>query len=130
MPAILIIDDTETVRTMLRTVLEMAGYAVIEARNGRVGIHSFRQNPTDLVITDIYMPECDGLEVIQALRHDSPAVKIVAITGHSGEMDFLEVARKLGATNALRKPFTIESLLQIVSHSLMGSPTSGTGPSV
>lgn len=128
MPAILIIEDTEAVRTMLRTVLEMAGYAVTEAVDGRIGIRSFRQNPTDLVITDIYMPECDGLEVIQALRHASPAVKIVAITGHSGEMDFLEVARKLGAMDVLHKPFTIETLLQIVSHSLRGDPTSGRRP--
>ena len=130
MSGILIIEDTETVRTMLRTVLEMAGYEVAEAWNGRVGIRSFHQSPPDLVITDIYMPECDGLEVIQELRHSSPTVRIVAMTGHSGEMDLLEVARKLGAMDVLRKPFTMETLLWTVSHSLGGEPARGAADSV
>jgi DNA-binding response OmpR family regulator len=130
MPAILIIEDTDPVRSMLRAALEMAGYDVIEARHGRVGIRSFRQRPTDLVITDIYMPECDGLEVIQELRHSSPTVRIVAMTGYCGEMNLLEVAKKLGAMDILRKPFTIESLLWTVSRSLRSGPASVTTQSV
>jgi DNA-binding response OmpR family regulator len=118
MPAILIIEDTDTVRTMLRIMLETAGYEVAEARNGRLGIRSFHQSPPDLVITDIYMPECDGLEVIQELRRFSSTVRIVAMTGYCGEMDLLEAARKFGAMAVLHKPFTMQSLLRTVSHSL------------
>jgi DNA-binding response OmpR family regulator len=130
MSAILIIEDTDTVRSMLRTMLEMAGYEVAEAPNGRVGIRSVYQSPPDLVITDIYMPDCDGFEVIQALRHAFPMVRIVAMTGHSGDVDLLEVAIKLGAMDVLRKPFTMESLLGAVSHSLRSGPASGAATSV
>jgi CheY-like chemotaxis protein len=78
--------------------LEEAGYDVQEAANGAEGIRAFRKAPADLVITDIFMPGCDGVEVIQALRRVDPEVKILAVTGRSDTSDFLKVARMLGAS--------------------------------
>jgi CheY-like chemotaxis protein len=84
MAQILVIDDEEPFRTMLREVLEREGHAVMEAGDGREGITLARNIPIDLIITDLLMPELDGLEVIQTLRSDSPQVKIIAISGDRG----------------------------------------------
>jgi DNA-binding response OmpR family regulator len=111
---ILVIDDEEAVRHLLRLCLEEAGYIVSEAPNGRKGVHAFRNAPTDLVITDIYMPERDGLEVIECLRRSRPTVKILVISGASGTMDYFKLARAAGAS-ALRKPFALQTLLSQVA---------------
>lgn len=115
MQSILVIEDIEAARTLLRSVLEQSGYKVQEAANGVEGIRFFGQRAADLVITDIFMPGCDGLEVIQALRRVDPAVKILAVTGRSGSTDFLKVARMLGADSVLHKPFEMDVLLQAVA---------------
>jgi DNA-binding response OmpR family regulator len=107
---ILVIDDEKPLRRLLHCCLEEAGYIVSEAPNGRSGVHAFRKTPTDLVITDIYMPERDGLEVIECLRRSRPTVKILVISGASGTMDYLKLARATGAS-ALRKPFALQTLL-------------------
>ena len=112
--SILIIENEEAVRHLLRCCLEEAGYTVNEAPNGRKGVQAFRKAPTDLVITDIYMPECDGLEVIERLRRSQPTVKILVISGASGTMDYLKLARAAGAS-ALRKPFALQTLLSQVA---------------
>ena len=114
-PSILIIDDEEPVRHLLRYCLEEAGYIVSEAPNGRKGVQAFRKAPTDLVITDIYMPERDGLEVIESLRRSRPTVKILVISGASGTMDYFKLARAAGAS-ALRKPFALQTLLSRVAY--------------
>lgn len=115
MHTILVIEDIDAVRTLLRLALEEAGYDVQEAANGAEGIRAFRKAPADLVITDIFMPGCDGLEVIQTLRRVDPLVKILAVTGRSDTSDFLKVARMLGAKSVLHKPFEREVLLQTVA---------------
>jgi DNA-binding response OmpR family regulator len=112
--SILIIEDEEAVRHLLRCYLEEAGYIVSEAPNGRKGVQAFRKAPTDLVITDIYMPERDGLEVIECLRRSRPTVKILVISGASGTMDYFKIARAAGAS-ALRKPFALQTLLSQVA---------------
>lgn len=114
MASILIIDDNAALREVLRVGLETAGHTVREMRNGRDGIRAFRKEPSDLVITDIYMPERDGLELIEALRRTHPQVKILAMSGASGTMDYLNRARLLGAAMVIRKPFEIPTLLKTV----------------
>jgi len=126
--SILIIDDNEQIRTFLRKVLEAAGYKVTEASNGQEGLRQFRQTPTPLVITDLLMPDKDGLEVTMALHRESPTVKIIVLTGGSGQRDFLEVAKLLGAHRTMRKPLTIAELLQAVQEELQEDlPHKGSG---
>jgi DNA-binding response OmpR family regulator len=113
---ILIIDDDVTVRDLLRRALGDSGYQVMEAADGRVGLELCRQHRPDLVITDVFMPEQDGLEILQALRTSDYKPKILAISGSGagGSVDFLKVASRLGADDVLRKPFTAAALLAAV----------------
>jgi CheY-like chemotaxis protein len=120
--SILIIDDNEQVRTFLRNVLEQAGYIVTEAPNGHEGLLQFQQTPTALVLTDLLMPDMDGLEVTMALHRESPTVKIIVLTGGSGESDFLDVAKLLGAHRTMKKPIAITELLQVVREELEENP--------
>ncbi len=116
MARILIIEDDESVAAMLRTVLERNGYEVTTAANGREGVRLYSDQPVDLVISDILMPEMDGLETFKELRRMSPDVKIIAISG-GGErlnMDVLRVAELLGAATTFNKPYRIEALLAAV----------------
>ncbi|GIX49050.1 MAG: transcriptional regulator [Candidatus Tectimicrobiota bacterium] len=116
MTRILVIDDEDQMRGMLRQALERAGYEVEEARNGREGLWRYRQAPVPLIITDILMPEKEGLEIIRALRREYPDVKIIAISGggRTGNLNFLDIAAKLGAHRTLQKPFGLRELLQAV----------------
>jgi DNA-binding NtrC family response regulator len=116
MVRILIIDDDEDFRSMLRMALEQDGYVVEEARNGREGLQRYVVAPTDVVMTDLLMPEREGLETIRALRQINPQVKIIAISGGgaSGHLNFLPVARMLGALRTLQKPFTLQQLYDVV----------------
>jgi CheY-like chemotaxis protein len=81
MARILLIEDNDSVRTVLREALELAGHTVIEARNGAEGLALFPQAGADLVITDIVMPDKDGLDVLAVLREQVPPVNIIAISG-------------------------------------------------
>ncbi len=118
MPSILVIDDNAALREVLRVALETAGHQVRDVSNGREGIRAFRKEPCDLVITDIFMPERDGLELIEALRRTHPAVKILAISGASGTMDYLSKARALGAAMVIRKPFVTQAVVRAVTELL------------
>jgi two-component system chemotaxis response regulator CheY len=116
MARILLIDDDAAFRTTLRELLVEQGYEVVEARDGREGLQHYRAAPIDLVITDLLMPEHEGVETINALLQVNPAVKIIAMTGggQTGRMDFLAVAAVLGAQRTLRKPFRQQALLEAV----------------
>ncbi len=116
--SILVIDDNAALREVLRLGLETAGHSVREMRNGREGVRAFRREPCDLVITDIFMPDRDGLELIEALRRTHPQVKIIAMSGASGTMDYLPVARSLGAARIIRKPFAVPTMLTVVAELL------------
>ena len=112
---VLVIDDDQGTRDLIRYTLEAAGYAVVHARNGRIGLETFRAEPADLIITDIIMPESDGVEVLMAIRAEAPDVPVIAISGTSQNSPFyLRLAGKLGASQTLAKPFTSEALLQAV----------------
>jgi CheY-like chemotaxis protein len=100
--------------------LEGAGYEVAEAPDGTQGIRLYRQQPCDLVITDIIMPEKEGLETIRELRRDFPDVKILAISG-GGRIrpdEYLPLAKKFGAHRTLAKPFEQKELLEAVQELL------------
>ena len=120
MASILLVDDDEQFRTMLSESLSQAGYEVNEARDGREGIQSYRDHPCDLIITDLIMPEKEGLETIQELRRRYPEVKIIAISGGSrhGSFDYLKMAQAFGARRMLAKPFTRMEILEAVSQVL------------
>ena len=113
--SVLIIEDDAAIRQLLRFSLEEAGYMVREAPNGRKGLHAFRQAPPDLVITDIFMPDRDGLEVIESLQRTDPTPKILAISGASGTMDYLKAAKAAGAVCVLRKPFTMSAVRNTIA---------------
>jgi YesN/AraC family two-component response regulator len=106
---ILIIDDEAQPRRMLQQALTWAGYEVVEARDGNEGLQGFRATPTDIIITDILMPEKEGLETIIDLWREFPRVKIIAMSGggRTGNLNFLDVARRLGAQHTLEKPFDL-----------------------
>jgi len=124
MARVLVIDDEEQVRTLIREVLEGAGHEVIEARNGREAMKLYEANPTCVVITDLVMPEQDGLETIREVRRRFPAVKIIAVSGAQQKLnlDLLYVAEKLGALRTLEKPFEIRKLVALVEELLQDKP--------
>ena len=98
MASILVIDDEPQLQNLLTQILELEGYEVIVASNGKEGIEKFRQQPTDIIITDIVMPEKEGLETIMELRNDFPEVKIIAMSG-GGRVDlkeYLKMAKRFG----------------------------------
>jgi CheY-like chemotaxis protein len=116
MPQILIIDDEEQVRAVFKEVLERSGYEVFEAANGKEGLRLQRKQPADLIITDLIMPEKEGLETIRELRLEFPEVKIIAVSGGGriGPVQYLDVAKKLGAARTFDKPVDLEELVQAV----------------
>ena len=120
MANILIIDDDNQFRTMLRKMIERNGHEVVEASDGKEGIKRYRKNPTDLIITDLIMPEKDGVETIQELKKDFPNIKIIAISGGGrlGPQDYLHIAKMLGAQRTLTKPIELPELLKAIDELL------------
>jgi two-component system response regulator (stage 0 sporulation protein F) len=118
MATILVIDDEDAVRTLLRTVLERAGHEVTEAPNGRLGLASYRERPADLVNTDILMPEMNGLDMILELTRAFLNVKVIAISGAPDTRNALDAAKLLEVRHTLYKPFSIDALLKIVQYEL------------
>ena len=116
MARILVVDDDGAIRGAIRKVLTLEGFEVIEAMNGRDAIASYREQPVELVITDIWMPDKDGLEVIRELRQISPDLPMIAMSGGSsrGQLDFLHHAEAFGACQVIQKPFEIEELIRSV----------------
>lgn len=120
MASILIIDDDPQIRSLFREILEQAGYDVLLASNGHDGLQLFRQTPADLVITDVFMPEIDGLEVITILHHEAPTIPIIAFTGQSEGREYMKVARYLGAQCTMAKPIPATELIRTVQQYLRG----------
>jgi two-component system response regulator (stage 0 sporulation protein F) len=118
MATILIIDDEEPIRALLRTTLEAAGHKVVEAGNGRVGLDRYRLKPTDLIITDIGMPELNGLDMMLELTRQFLDTKVIAISGEGGEKNVLDAAKLLGARRTFHKPFSMPQLLDAVRYEL------------
>jgi DNA-binding response OmpR family regulator len=128
MKRILLIEDDENLRKMLRLSLEDYGYAVTEACDGKQGLASYRASPADLVLTDLVMPEKEGLETIQDLRKSHPSVKIIAMSGGSRQNagENLKMARLLGASALIAKPFEVSKLVETIAGLLGDAPPGAT----
>lgn len=120
MARILIIDDEPQIRSMLRLMLERVGYEVAEAPDGIEGIRRYRENPADLIITDLIMPNKDGIGMIIDLKKEFPKVKIIAMSGGGVNRPegYLDGAKKLGASRTLTKPIDRDEMLKAVKETL------------
>lgn len=115
MTKILVIDDEEQLCEVLEKILVREGFEVIKARNGIEGMNCFKQVRPDVVITDIFMPNKDGIEVITELLCVNPDIAVIAISGMGlCQLDALDLALLLGAKGVLEKPFTRKQLLEAV----------------
>jgi DNA-binding response OmpR family regulator len=124
MARVLVIDDNLLMRKMLRLLLEEDGYEVVEAANGRVGTALCVEKPPQVVLTDMLVPQQDGLETIRALRQADPQVKIIAMSarGYSMTTDDVSYATEaLGALRVLAKPFSCVELLDAVDTVLVSN---------
>ena len=130
MARILIIDDDDTLRGIIAKSLIHAGHTITQANNGRKGVAQFRAAPTDLVITDLVMPEQEGMETIKILHRDFPQTPVIAMSGGlDGSPLYLDLTRRLGARITLTKPFTLQQLKQAIDEILSSSPpAAGTPP--
>jgi YesN/AraC family two-component response regulator len=116
MAKILVIDDEEQIRGLLKCIFHSQGHLVITADNGAVGLKMMAQEPFDLVITDIFMPEKEGMETIIEIKRDFPAVKILAVSGRDSKgCDYLPMTRPLGADAYLNKPFSNADIVRLVN---------------
>jgi CheY-like chemotaxis protein len=113
MPGILIVEDDKELREMLKISLVRRKFTVLEAGSGKEAIIHFKPSITDLVVTDLIMPEEDGLKVIMKLRELKPSIKIIAISGggKAGPGSYLNLAKALGADAIYSKPFSINDLI-------------------
>lgn len=117
---ILVIDDDRAIREYLRFLLEEVGYGVVEAENGVVGLERFSTGEFDVVITDIAMPEKDGIDTIIEMRASDPAVRIIAMSGVAKSDTLLEIARMYKADRVIKKPFQSEEIIAAVRAVLGG----------
>jgi len=114
---ILVIDDDPAMRGSMRRILERDGHDVREAGDGAEGLHLFRAEPADVVVTDVLMPGKEGMETIVELREEAPDVRILVVSG-GGTMlgeSTLSDAQALGADASLAKPFTVDQLRSAVA---------------
>ena len=116
MKRILVIEDDDSVRKLIRRILEGAGYTVLEAPDGVQGVQTYREQRPDLVLTDIFMPGKEGLETILELGLLDPEVRIIAVSGggNMGILNPLPMAAKLGALRTLSKTFSGKELVDLV----------------
>ncbi len=115
--SILLIDDDDLLRSAVGDLLESSGYTVASTGAGDAGLEMFRASRPDLVITDLTMPETDGIDILRALSKEEPRPRIVVISGGGERLDTLSSLRRaqvLGADRILEKPFRAKSLLEII----------------
>ncbi len=114
---ILVVDDDEMMRAFIRELLKINDFKITEAANGKLGLKEFRENTPDLVITDIIMPEMEGISFIRELRSHNKDIPIIAMTGnvHGRMEEFLDISSQLGADEILRKPIKSKEFLEAIS---------------
>jgi len=114
--SVLIVDDNADMRSFVKIVLERAGFEAQVAADGERALDLQREHPVDVLITDIFMPERDGIELIHQFKSAYPLVKIIAMSGGGrvSNMDYLPFAKDIGADLVLRKPFAADTLLSML----------------
>ena len=117
---VLIVDDDEQIRVLLQQMMEWAGFDVLVAENGKIAMQMQSRQPADLVITDLIMPEQEGLETISRLKKDYAGIKIIAISGGGriGPEAYLPAALELGADLVFSKPFDVQEVVNSVKELL------------
>jgi DNA-binding response OmpR family regulator len=122
-PTVLVIDDEPVIRQSLELLLETYGFQVALARDGAQGLAAFRRIEPDLVLTDIVMPNQDGIETILTMRRERPSAKIIAMSGRGsvGNAEYIDIAARLGADAAIPKPLDAAKLIAAVQ-ALMPQP--------
>lgn len=133
MANILVIDDSPSVLALLESLLSAEGHQVSTTTSGKQGLQWIAQGTPDLVVTDMYMPEQDGMEVIREAHRLQPNLPLVAMSAKSGPLNLFAAARMLGAFSTLQKPFSRDELLAVVSTALTqprrrGSSTTTPAP--
>jgi DNA-binding NtrC family response regulator len=125
MARVLVVDDEDTVRRVLIEALRRVGHEGLEAENGRDALELVRTEHVDLVVTDVVMPEVDGLELIKELSRVAPGMKVIAISGGGiwDKQSLLTTAGMLGALMSLEKPFELQEFLSLVEEVLKPPPT-------
>jgi len=118
MARILVIDDEPAVRMLLEQWLRSAGHRVFLAADGAQALAHLRATSADLVITDLYMPNKDGVETIITIRQLFPSVRVIAMSGNPKAENMLSVAQKLGVAATIQKPFLAEELCSLVETTL------------
>ena len=124
MARILLIDDDRRVRAMMRRILAFVGHEIHEAEDGRQGLERFHAIAPALVISDIIMPEQEGMETIRLLRKEAPHLPILATSGGgttASGVSYLRMAKRLGASAVLEKPFNTYNLISLVAQLLSGA---------
>lgn len=128
MSKVLLIDDDAELRAALAESLREAGFEVVEASDGARGLNIQRENPADVVVSDIFMPEQEGIETMFKLRSTYPALRIIAISGgfaKGGRYNYLPGAKDIGADRCLQKPFKAAHLVSTIRE-LLAAPGSGS----
>jgi DNA-binding NtrC family response regulator len=115
--SILVVDDDVDVRQLLVEILQERGYAVLEARNGAEAVRAIRHAAIDLIVTDLVMPEQEGLETICLLHREYPQLRIMAISGYECGA-YLYYAQHFGACVTLKKPFSVDTFVEMVEQVL------------
>lgn len=122
MPRVLVIDDQEPIRRIIRRALENEGHEVLDASDGELGMALLDRAPApvDVVITDIFMPGMDGIQTLREIRRRFPSIKVIAISGgdSSGLLDLRQDAELLGAVKSVHKPFTAREIVDAVRDAL------------
>jgi DNA-binding NtrC family response regulator len=121
---ILVVDDDAAIRRSLHALLSRAGYQVVQAGDGSEAIRLWRDRSADLVITDLHMPEKDGIQTIIELLTHSPGVRIIAMSGggQTKRLDLLGNLTLLGTVLTIEKPFTLGEMMAVVSRALEPAP--------
>lgn len=129
MARVLILEDSADLRRALQATLEMEGFEVAAASSGADALRLMARAPADVILTDLFMPDKDGLETIVEMRARYPDTAIVAMSGWQScrGVDYLKVARDIGAAHSVRKPFDLTEVVRIVRRLVSGAgESSGT----
>lgn len=129
MATILLVDDDDALRTLLRRVLVRDGHVIVEAANGKEALERVREQTFDLMVTDLFMPQQDGLETILALRRMNAHLPVIAMSGggSAAQFDMLRTASLFGAACVLMKPFRAEEVMAAV-RDVLQKAAHGTPP--